>query len=67
MTFTVLSAEFAHESNTFSRVPTGYDQFMARSFCLKGNRRLPRVATPIPSWPDSSTWRARMAGRFDTY
>ena len=40
MTFTVLTAEFAHESNTFSRMPTGYDQFMARSFCLEGERAI---------------------------
>ena len=37
MAFTVLSAEFAHETNTFSRVETGYDKFMARSFCLEGD------------------------------
>ena len=36
MTFTVLTAEFAHETNTFSRVPTSYDKFMARSNCLTG-------------------------------
>lgn len=36
MAFTVLTAEFAHETNTFSRVATGYDKFMARSFCLEG-------------------------------
>jgi len=37
MSFTVLSAEFAHETNTFSRVHTGYDRFMARSGCLAGD------------------------------
>lgn len=30
MTFVVLTAEFAHESNTFSRRPTGYEQFADR-------------------------------------
>ena len=37
MPFCVLTAEFAHETNTFSRVETGYDKFMARSFCLQGD------------------------------
>ncbi|MEO8856891.1 MAG: M81 family metallopeptidase, partial [Burkholderiaceae bacterium] len=36
MKHVVLTAEFAHETNTFSRVETGYDKFMARSFCLEG-------------------------------
>ena len=40
MTFTVLTAEFAHETNTFSRVPTGYDKFMARSNCLTGDEAI---------------------------
>ena len=40
MTFTVLTAEFAHETNTFSRVPTGYDKFMARSNCLAGDEAI---------------------------
>ncbi|MFX8824941.1 M81 family metallopeptidase, partial [Acinetobacter baumannii] len=31
MTFVVLTAEFAHESNTFSRNPTGYQAFAERS------------------------------------
>ena len=38
MPFTVLSAEFAHETNTFSRVLTDYDKFMARSRCLPGDQ-----------------------------
>ena len=37
MTFTVLTAEFAHETNTFSVIPTGYAHFMARSRCLEGD------------------------------
>jgi len=37
MPFTVLSAEFAHETNTFSQVHTGYDRFLARSGCLQGD------------------------------
>jgi len=37
MQFVVLSAEFAHETNTFSRIQTGYDKFLARSFCLQGD------------------------------
>jgi microcystin degradation protein MlrC len=37
MPFTVLSAEFAHETNTFSKVLTGYEHFMARSGCLPGD------------------------------
>ena len=40
MTFTVLSAEFAHETNTFSRVLTGYDKFLARSGCLPGDEAI---------------------------
>lgn len=40
MPFTVLSAEFAHETNTFSRVETGYDKFMARSRCLRGDEAI---------------------------
>ena len=40
MTFTVLSAEFAHETNTFSRVLTDYDKFMARSRCLRGDEAI---------------------------
>ena len=32
----VLSAEFAHESNSFSRIETGYEHFLARSYCLQG-------------------------------
>ena len=40
MSFTVLSAEFAHETNTFSRIPTGYEQFMARSRCLPGDEAI---------------------------
>ena len=39
MAFTVLTAEFAHESNTFSRVPTKYDQFEARN-CFFGEEAL---------------------------
>ena len=37
MQFVVLTAEFAHETNTFSRIQTGYDKFLARSFCLQGD------------------------------
>ena len=37
MPFTVLTAEFAHETNTFSIIPTGYEHFMARSRCLEGD------------------------------
>lgn len=33
----VLTAEFAHETNTFSRIQTGYEKFLARSFCLEGD------------------------------
>jgi len=40
MSFTVLSAEFAHETNTFSRVHTDYDKFMARSRCLPGDEAI---------------------------
>ena len=40
MPFVVLSAEFAHETNTFSRVETGYDKFMARSRCLRGDEAI---------------------------
>jgi len=40
MPFTVLSAEFAHETNTFSKVPTGYAHFMARSRCLPGDEAI---------------------------
>jgi microcystin degradation protein MlrC len=40
MPFTVLSAEFAHETNTFSQVPSGYDKFMARSRCLPGDEAI---------------------------
>ena len=40
MAFVVLSAEFAHETNTFSRVETGYDKFMARSRCLRGDEAI---------------------------
>jgi microcystin degradation protein MlrC len=36
MTHIVLSAEFAHESNTFSRIATSYEHFLARSYCLEG-------------------------------
>ncbi len=32
--FRVLSAEFAHETNTFSRLPTGYANFQAQDFFL---------------------------------
>ena len=32
--FTVLSAEFAHETNTFSIIPTGYDRFVAQDCFL---------------------------------
>ena len=35
--FNVLTAEFAHETNTFSVVNTGYEHFMARSRCLQGD------------------------------
>jgi microcystin degradation protein MlrC len=37
MPHVVLTAEFAHETNTFSRIQTGYDKFLARSFCLEGD------------------------------
>ena len=37
MSFTVLSAEFAHETNTFSRRHTTHADFMARSRCLEGD------------------------------
>lgn len=40
MAFTVLSAEFAHESNTFSRRATTHADFMARSRCLQGDDAL---------------------------
>ena len=40
MPFTVLSAEFAHETNSFSRIETGYDKFMARSRCLRGDEAI---------------------------
>ena len=40
MPFVVLSAEFAHETNTFSRLETGYDKFMARSRCLRGDEAI---------------------------
>ncbi len=39
MAFTVLTAEFAHESNTFSRVPTTFDKFEARN-CFFGEEAL---------------------------
>lgn len=32
--YRVLSAEFAHETNTFSRIPTGYANFEAQDFFL---------------------------------
>lgn len=32
--FRVLSAEFAHETNTFSCIPTGYDSFVAQDLFL---------------------------------
>lgn len=34
--FRVLSAEFAHETNTFSRIPTTYESFRAQDFFLDG-------------------------------
>ena len=34
--FRVLSAEFAHETNTFSKVPTTYASFMAQDFFIDG-------------------------------
>lgn len=34
MSFTVLTAEFSHESNTFSRCPADYAAFEARGVCL---------------------------------
>jgi microcystin degradation protein MlrC len=37
MPFTVLSAEFAHETNTFSRRHTTHADFMARSRCLQSD------------------------------
>ena len=37
MSCTVLSAEFAHETNTFSQVHTTHAHFMARSRCLQGD------------------------------
>ncbi len=40
MKFQVLTAEFAHETNTFSRLPTDYGKFMARSFCLVGDEAI---------------------------
>lgn len=39
MSFTVLTAEFQHESNTFSRVATGLEEFRARYF-LEGEAAL---------------------------
>ena len=36
----VLSAEFAHESNTFSRIATDYEHFLARSYCLEGQEAI---------------------------
>ncbi len=39
MSFTVLTAEFSHESNTFSIVPTGYKAFTDR-FLLLGDEAL---------------------------
>lgn len=40
MKHVVLSAEFAHETNTFSRIETGYEHFLARSFCLHGQEAI---------------------------
>lgn len=34
--FRVLSAEFAHETNTFSRIPTAYENFQAQDFFPDG-------------------------------
>lgn len=35
--FCVLSAEFAHETNTFSRIPTGFQNFEAQDFFPDGD------------------------------
>ena len=34
--FRVLSAEFAHETNTFSKIPTSYASFQAQDFFIDG-------------------------------
>ena len=46
--FCVLSAEFAHETNTFSQVPTRYESFQAQDFFLDG-------ASAISGRGDSNT------------
>ena len=38
--FRVLSAEFAHETNTFSRNPTGYENFQAQDFFLNADEAI---------------------------
>ncbi|MCB2008906.1 MAG: M81 family metallopeptidase, partial [Rhodoferax sp.] len=46
--FCVLSAEFAHETNTFSQVPTRYESFQAQDF-------FPDGASAISGRGDSNT------------
>ncbi len=46
--FCVLSAEFAHETNTFSRIPTRYESFQAQDF-------FPDGASAIAARGDSNT------------
>ena len=46
--FKVLSAEFAHETNTFSKIPTGYDRFVAQDCFLD-------AASAIAARGDSNT------------
>jgi len=46
--FCVLSAEFAHETNTFSHIPTRYESFQAEDFFLDG-------ASAIAGRGDSNT------------
>jgi microcystin degradation protein MlrC len=63
MTFTVLTAEFAHETNTFNKNLTDYPAFVDRYGYHFGDGRDPRRgAMPIRSSPASSIARANSAG-----
>src|SRR6478609_5529212 len=56
MHFTVLTAEFAHESNTFSKRPTGWQQFQDR-YCYTGDsaiRERGDANTPLAGFLDAA-------------
>lgn len=60
MAFTVLTAEFSHETNTSSQKTTDYEAFV--EYFFSGTKRSEGAATLTPSSPASAIVLACLAG-----